>query len=674
MREIEGNKNELNYINDKNLVNIKEKLVETLKIKFVNFTANQMKKENEDFNKRLTNIISNDFENILNDMIQLFIVDLYDRISELNIQKINILYQKLNYSLYETMIYYLNLSESYDKINLSESIKNEILELNNIESIINIKSKEIFSILNTKLNKTIEENKNYFIQKYLTTIISDQYLESQFNDDINKIIKQKLKENICILESLYIKLMQKNVYDLFNQENINILNKANEDIKYSINNYKNKLLVKLKNYFSLDINEITVDIDNKFKQINLIKEEYESQFTKFKISNEIINFFEIKLIDEIILPNYYEFNKFIIQISGNYDHNSLNFNIEEYKDNFSIQKFENNINETNLYFSSNINNYTHILKDYGLTKEIYELNLKKEIDNYNNEINPDGTIIYDINFDISFNELKNRISIIEQNIKNLNILLQFEEKINNYKKEKGNQYKYSKYILSLNTNNNNYDFILGKLNELNDISLDYYSKAHYLYSKMKEQLTNNISEINELIKSCENITYQTFNTYYSEIKNKFKSIQQNNIIENNKIIIPDYKYNDSDNICEIKGTNVSYTMNYEFNLDIVFGQNIKDPKIIGNLFYNIKPYPFSIFFIQNNSTSGKISRKIDIIFNNIISNMIIVFDSKFKNVTIIKNLNNQKYLIKTQYYGNRINSFEKFYLVFIFLSLILTIF
>ena len=195
------------------------------------------------------------------------------------------------------MIYYLNLSKSYDKINLSESIKNEILELNNIESIINIKSKEIFSIINITLNKTIEENKNYFIQKYLTRIISDQSLNSNFNEDINQIIKQKLIENISILELQYIKLMQKNVYDLFHQENIYILNKVNEEIKYSIKNYKNELLVNLKIYFSLDIKEIAADINSKFEQINLVKEEYESQFTKFKISNEIINFFETNLIN-----------------------------------------------------------------------------------------------------------------------------------------------------------------------------------------------------------------------------------------------------------------------------------------------------------------------------------------------------------------------------------------
>ena len=414
----------------------------------------------------------------------------------------------------------------------------------------------------------------------------------------------------------------------------------------------------MKIYFSNDINEIGVDIHKKYEEINLIKKEYESQFTQFKLSNEIINFFEIKLIDKIIIPNYNELNKFINQISDNYDHNNLNINIEEYKGIFSIQKFENNINETSLNFSSNFNNYTHILNNYGTTKEIYELNLKKKRDNYDNELNEDDNAKYNINSDIYFNELKNKISLIEQNIKNLSIFIQFEEKINTNKKEKENQYKYSQYILSLNNDNNN-DLILGKLKELNHISLDYYSKANYSYMKMKENLNYNISKINELIKRCENITYQTFNTYYFKLKSKFQSFQGNNTIENLNIIIPDYKYTDLDNVFEIKGTNASYTMTYEFMLDIIFNEEIKSPKVIGNLFYNIKPFTLSFDFYSHNLTSGKMGRRIDIIFNNLISNMKIVFDSNFNNVTIINNFIIEKYLIKTQYFENKINSFEK---------------
>ena len=66
-----------------------------------------------------------------------------------------------------------------------------------------------------------------------------------------------------------------------------------------------------------------------------------------------------------------------------------------------------------------------------------------------------------------------------------------------------------------------------------------------------------------------------------------------------------------------------------------------------------------MIFYSTNSTSGKIGRIIDTTLNNIIINMNIMFGGKFKNVTIINNFGNQKYLIKTQYYGKRINSFEK---------------
>ena len=93
------------------------------------------------------------------------------------------------------MIFYLNLSNTYDNINLPLNLKNGILTLNDIESTINSKSIEILSTLNSKFNKYFEEEKNYFSERYINDINNDPIFETQFDENLIKKIKQKLNEN-----------------------------------------------------------------------------------------------------------------------------------------------------------------------------------------------------------------------------------------------------------------------------------------------------------------------------------------------------------------------------------------------------------------------------------------------------------------------------------------------
>ena len=83
------------------------------------------------------------------------------------------------------------------------------------------------------------------------------------------------------------------------------------------------------------------------------------------------------------------------------------------------------------------------------------------------------------------------------------------------------------------------------------------------------------------------------------------------------------------------------------------------PKVIGNLVNNIKPKKFNIDFYSSNGPTGKIGRKIDVAFNNIISKTYIEFDGKLNNITIKTNFNFDEYSVKTQYYEEKVTVFEK---------------
>ena len=63
-----------------------------------------------------------------------------------------------------------------------------------------------------------------------------------------------------------------------------------------------------------------------------------------------------------------------------------------------------------------------------------------------------------------------------------------------------------------------------KLEELNNYSVEYYSKVKEIYYIMKEQLIKNITEINGLIIACEKVTYQVQGKLLNEIMLKIHKI------------------------------------------------------------------------------------------------------------------------------------------------------
>ena len=185
---IEGSQYEINNISEVKFINIKEEVIAKIKNKFVNFTLKRIEKENNEFSKSLENIFMNNFENILNDIIPSYTNDFFERILKFNeIQKIKVLYENLKYLMYQGMIYYLNLSDSNQNLNLPKNIKDDILTFNDIANTIKIKSNEIFCILNETILNYNEQERQYITQKYITDIISDLFFESQFNININQM-------------------------------------------------------------------------------------------------------------------------------------------------------------------------------------------------------------------------------------------------------------------------------------------------------------------------------------------------------------------------------------------------------------------------------------------------------------------------------------------------------
>ena len=450
MKIMEGKQYEINEVFKYNMSNVKKDIVLNIKTQFAKFSSYQILNENQEFNKNMDEIIINNFDSILVNFIPLFSVDFFDRILKYNeIQKINVLNEELNFTLYHTMIYYLNLSSTYGNHVLPLDLKNGILTLNDIESTINSKGTEILSTLNSKFSKYFEEEKNYFSQRYITDINNDPIFETQFNENLMEKIKQKLNENTNKIEEKFMDEINNNVKSFFINGYKNILNKSNEALIKSIKEYKNQLSQKLKNNFVIDSDIILKNIHNKFEDINSLNEKYNSYLKEFQVSDEIKYFIENKLSNEIIISKYNDFNDLLNIKSAEYVKNNIDFDSNEFKSKYSFEQFEELIKRTNSNLTSYFDKYTQILNNFGSDKDVYASNLQKELIKYDNNIKTNKKEFYTIRSDISFNNLKNSSINTMKFIINLDLFKKFAEIVNDNINIKNNQYEYSKYILNI---------------------------------------------------------------------------------------------------------------------------------------------------------------------------------------------------------------------------------
>ena len=452
--------------------------------------------------------------------------------------------------------------------------------------------------------------------------------------------------------------MKENIGEPFIKQYITMLNEATDNMKDFIENSKIPLKANFDNLFSLDSNTVLAEIQSELKDINQCIEEYNSNFSSFKISEEVNSFLD-SFGDNLLIPKYLPIKELLDKRAQESILNNLEQLSNEYRNEYSIEPFKTEVNNINTNFSSYFNNFTDILKSYGTINDVYKNNLDKEIaknsrlrfldEETNNDFN-----IPDVKLDSTMNEIKNSSMFLKEYIQSLDLFNILEENINNYINEKNKQYSYTLYNLEKNKNqNDNYDLMVERLEELNQLSSEYYSQIQETYNDFKEKINNNINAINDLVNSCQKVTFETISNKYIEIKNEFNTINDAQNVEKKKINIDPYDYKQTDNYFTVETIVENYSVINKFNLDLIFESETKAPKIIGKLENKINPKKFIIDFYSRFGQSNKIGRKIDVNFQNISSYTNIIFDAGLNQVNIITNFNFDKYTIKTQYYEER---------------------
>ena len=655
MSQMKGKNFTLNDAVPADFSNGKDSVYKKISDKFHNFSIINIAKEKEEFEKIIKNNALNNFKNLLDNFIPSFGVDFFDRILKYNeIQKIKRLFHNIQYSLAETIIYYISLSSTYNNIQLPQDIKLKLFLLNNLDSVVNSKNNFIISSLNSKLDGYFEETKNYIIQKYLDEMNTNTDFNLKFNSNLKTIIIGTICGNVSNYENEYITRMKNNIKNPFIKEYTSVLNLSTEEMKHFIELSKIEMKVELDKIFALDSNSILADIQTKLDKASSSVEEYKTHFNNFKISQEVIDFLD-KFGEEMITPKYKEIKDLLDEKAVNLTINNLESLSDQFKNEYSIEKFREKVKEAQKNFTNNINKLNKSINNYGSIKDVYKKNLEKEIANYDNR-----QIMNYRKFDKTFNEIRDSSLSLKDFILSLNLFTNFEENTDKFINEKNQQYLSSKYVLDKNQNKNDfYDLMIKRLEELKDISLDYYNQSKDIFDIMKEQIIDNIIDLNELLKSCEEITSETIKNAYIDIKDKFNKVEESQNLEKEKIKIEPYKNKQSDIFFITETTVENYVIDNKFILDLLYDEETKSYNVIGKVVNNIKPRKFNINFYSPIGQNEKSGRKIDVNFNKISSYTNITFNSELNKATIITNFDFDEYSVKTQYYEEKIKQETK---------------
>ena len=629
---------------------------------FSTFISDKTKTEKEEFVEITKEKTLGNFKLLLNNFICSFGVDFFNRILRFNgIQKLKLLYQKLKYSLAQTNIYYIGLVTVYEDFRLPEDIKLKLFTLNRIDSTVDSYNNLIFSNLIDELNSFIDETKIDFVNKYINDIISYPELNLKFNENLKGMIKGIITSNKEASLDEYKNIFYKYIQNPFLENYKKILNVETEHMKYFIDLTKIELKIKLKNVFSLNSDTILANIQNKLNETTEAIEKYKSHNNTFKISNEVYQFFE-KFGQNYITPKYQNIKDLLDNSAIETIIKLLDELSDEFRSEYSINKFQNEVININKNLSLYFNKLEKILKEYGYIESVYMKNLNEEKSKYSRRLrgldltDNDENKFIDVKLDSTFSSLKNSSLFIKNLVKSLNLFLYFEDMIEEYINRKEQEYINAQKVL-MNTKNKNrkYELMVERLEELKNLSSEYYMSANSIYKEMKENIILEVNKINELLNSCEIVTFKAINNEYIKIKDEFNKLDLQKDSEIEEIPISLSEFNKTDNLFTLKTEIENYLIKNKFTLDLIFNEENKIPKVLGKVINNVKPKKFNLDFYYKIGAL-KHGDEIEITFNNISSYTNIIFEAGLNNATLMTNFNFEKYNVNIKPYYQKENS------------------
>ena len=156
---------------------------------FKAFLGTEKEDQKNKINNLIQKIIYSNFDDLLKNVIPSFGNLFFDRIIKYNQNfKINSLYNNLKFSLAQTLLYYNYLYKTTTDV-LPKELKIRIYNLNNLDSTVEEKNKQILSLLEKKIGEFIRESRNKILKKYKDYLSEDVSINQAFDKTVLKKLK-----------------------------------------------------------------------------------------------------------------------------------------------------------------------------------------------------------------------------------------------------------------------------------------------------------------------------------------------------------------------------------------------------------------------------------------------------------------------------------------------------
>ena len=631
---------------------------------FQKFLKTEKEEQNSKIKNEIKNIIKSNFEDLLNNIIPSFGNNFFERIIKYNENfKIINLYDNLKYSLSQTLLYYITLDIYKDVDALPKDLKIRLFNLNDLDSTIKNKNKQILNLLEKKINEFITESKKTIIEKYMSYLQEDVSIQLSFSSTLLEKINDNLIESMPQMEKNYQDMLQKYLKEKLLISYTNVMNQKTNEMVKLVNEQKTILKSKIDDLFSLDsdkvLNEVNQKINNTLDSIN----DYNNYFESFTISNDIkeyLNQYGDTVMNPVFETFKIELNKATRdKIKDNIEKNSKQI------ESLNPNKFINQSNSSIEFISDNyITNITTGIESYGTNDYQNNLDIERSKKRERLRRRLDGTQteeeiaedslerIADRGIEETFKKILSVSNSTKNYFDSLKAFDDFDKKMNKYRNNLNLAYKTSKNLIEKNEYQEEVeDYLKEKLTNLTKISNDYYDKINESYYNLRNYLNQSIHEIDDTLNKCANITYNTFNKEYEKIYNETTKVDTKySEVKNNSDKL-EYTKKTEHKTNTVTGEYTDLVEYGEFKLELLFeGDVIKKPKVAASIISKSRPKKLNLNISSPFGTCGENINVLEVEFNDANYTMNIDYNTESTNINVSTFTSFDKYKYSTEVY------------------------
>ena len=626
------------------------------------FITKKISTEKSNLNKEIKNILRNNFNDIITNFVLTFGSDFFERIFNYNENfKITSLYQNLKYSLVISLNYYQMLYRLVKDMNsLTSDLKIKIYKFNNLDKIAEQENSIILNTLDDKVDDFIEKTKQHILNDYKNYITSDTSIKLEFNDKIQKIIGSNIKDVSSNLEKDYTNLLNEKFKTKIHNSYKKKLNDLTNDMIQTISDLKENIKSLFDDLFSLEIEQVLNQTNTQMNiTLNSI-EDYKNYFNSFKLPEELVEFI-INYGNNIIKPSYEKLESFINKETKISTLNNINQKSQEFQNSYEGDKLKKKIIDLLSLFNNNYNLILNSINSYGnddypniLQNEINRIDrrVRRRLSNEETEEDKEEEYkekIADKSIDENFQKILKVSNNTKVYIQTYEYFDKFFEALEINQKKLNLSYKQAQQaIIDAFQEEDNYEELKGKLNDLYNLSRNYYNEIKDIFNLFRNQAENSLIEIDDLLNECANVTYKTFADKYEEISKEAEPIDKQINETENEVPLKTHFSSSQNNEYYTEANIIALIKKARFKFSVILdGEDgkVKKPKVLAIVSNEIKPKQVKFKISNSFGECGENYQTVDVKFNKVNYTIVLSFDtqSNLMNVKTITDFDEYKY-------------------------------